>query len=126
MPAVTRFAPRGSPADYEDWVARGNEGWSFEEVLPYFRQLEADADALFGVDRASLQRHACTVAVRRGLTIIAGGPGTGKTSLQRWWLCQLAPHPAVQIAVLDGKVFDPADGDYGLLLSRCFAAAGGS
>ena len=58
-----------------------------------------------------------------GVTI-AGVPGTGKTSLQRWWLCQLAPHPAVQTAVLDGKVSDPADGDYGLLLPRCFAAAG--
>jgi choline dehydrogenase len=41
---VTRFAPRGSPADYEDWVARGNVGWGFEDVLPYFRRLEADAD----------------------------------------------------------------------------------
>ena len=58
-----------------------------------------------------------------GITV-AGVPGTGKTSLQRWWLCQLAPHPAVQIAVLDGKVSDPADGDYGPLLARCFAAAG--
>jgi S-DNA-T family DNA segregation ATPase FtsK/SpoIIIE len=58
-----------------------------------------------------------------GVTV-AGVPGTGKTSLQRWWLCQLAPHPAVQVAVLDGKVSDPADGDYGLLLDRCFAAAG--
>jgi S-DNA-T family DNA segregation ATPase FtsK/SpoIIIE len=58
-----------------------------------------------------------------GVTV-AGVPGTGKTSLQRWWLCQLAPHPAVQIAVLDGKVSDPQDGDYGLLLPRCFAAAG--
>jgi S-DNA-T family DNA segregation ATPase FtsK/SpoIIIE len=55
---------------------------------------------------------------------VAGVPGTGKTSLQRWWLCQLAPHPAVQIAVLDGKVSNPDDGDYGLLLPRCFAAAG--
>jgi S-DNA-T family DNA segregation ATPase FtsK/SpoIIIE len=58
-----------------------------------------------------------------GVTV-AGVPGTGKTSLQRWWLCQLAPHPAVQIAVLDGKVSDSIDGDYGLLLPRCFAAAG--
>jgi S-DNA-T family DNA segregation ATPase FtsK/SpoIIIE len=58
-----------------------------------------------------------------GITI-AGVPGTGKTSLQRWWLCQLAPHPAVQLAVLDGKVSDPQDGDYGLLLPRCFADAG--
>jgi S-DNA-T family DNA segregation ATPase FtsK/SpoIIIE len=58
-----------------------------------------------------------------GITI-AGVPGTGKTSLQRWWLCQLAVHPAVQIAVLDGKVSDAADGDYGLLGPRCFATAG--
>jgi DNA segregation ATPase FtsK/SpoIIIE, S-DNA-T family len=58
-----------------------------------------------------------------GITV-AGVPGTGKTSLQRWWLCQLAPHPAVQIAVLDGKVSDPKDGDYGQLLGRCFAATG--
>jgi S-DNA-T family DNA segregation ATPase FtsK/SpoIIIE len=58
-----------------------------------------------------------------GITV-AGVPGTGKTSLQRWWLCQLAPHPAVQIAVFDGKVSDPRDGDYGLLLPRCVAAAG--
>jgi choline dehydrogenase-like flavoprotein len=41
---VTRFAPRGSPADYDDWAARGNPGWGFEDVLPYFRRLEADAD----------------------------------------------------------------------------------
>lgn len=58
-----------------------------------------------------------------GVTV-AGVPGTGKTSLQRWWLSQLAPHPAVQVAVLDGKVADPMDGDYGQLLSRCFSAAG--
>ena len=58
-----------------------------------------------------------------GVTV-AGVPGTGKTSLQRWWLCQLAPDPAVQVAVLDGKVSDAADGDYGLLADRCFAMAG--
>jgi S-DNA-T family DNA segregation ATPase FtsK/SpoIIIE len=58
-----------------------------------------------------------------GVTI-AGVPGTGKTSLQRWWFCQLAPHPAAQIAVLDGKVYDPGDGDYGLLAPRCFAMTG--
>ena len=68
-------------------------------------------------------RSACRWPTCPGITV-AGVPGTGKTSLQRWWLCQLAPHPAVQIAVLDGKVSDPADGDYGLLLPRCFAAAG--
>jgi choline dehydrogenase-like flavoprotein len=41
---VTRFAVRGSPADYDEWEALGNPGWSFEDVLPHFRQLEEDAD----------------------------------------------------------------------------------
>lgn len=58
-----------------------------------------------------------------GITV-AGVPGAGKTSLMRWWLCQLFPHPAVKIAVLDGKVADPVDGDYGPMLDRCAAAAG--
>jgi choline dehydrogenase len=31
---------RGSPADYDGWRQLGNEGWSFAEVLPYFRRLE--------------------------------------------------------------------------------------
>jgi S-DNA-T family DNA segregation ATPase FtsK/SpoIIIE len=68
--------------------------------------------------------HVCLPLANLSGVTIAGVPGTGKTSLQRWWLCQLAPHPAVQIAVLDGKVSDPQDGDYGLLLARCFAASG--
>lgn len=41
---VTRFALRGSPADYEEWAALGNAGWGFEDVLPYFMRLESDAD----------------------------------------------------------------------------------
>jgi choline dehydrogenase len=38
------FALRGSPNDYDEWAARGNAGWSFAEVLPFFRQLENDCD----------------------------------------------------------------------------------
>jgi choline dehydrogenase len=46
---VTRFTPRGSPADYDEWAALGNEGWGFEDVLPYFKRLETDVD--FGDER---------------------------------------------------------------------------
>src|SRR6266536_1383074 len=38
------FALRGAPADYDQWAQLGNPGWSFEEVLPFFCRLEADAD----------------------------------------------------------------------------------
>jgi len=42
--SVTRFTPRGSPADYDEWAARGNKGWAFDDVLPYFKRLETDTD----------------------------------------------------------------------------------
>ena len=31
---------RGQPRDFDDWAAAGNPGWSYEDVLPYFRRLE--------------------------------------------------------------------------------------
>ncbi len=31
---------RGQPEDYDEWAALGNDGWSFRDVLPYFRKLE--------------------------------------------------------------------------------------
>ena len=36
---------RGQAADYNSWAQRGNPGWSYEEVLPYFKKAEhADAN----------------------------------------------------------------------------------
>ncbi len=31
---------RGHPGDYDNWAARGANGWSYEDVLPYFRKIE--------------------------------------------------------------------------------------
>jgi choline dehydrogenase len=42
---------RGQSADYDHWRQLGNSGWSFENVLPYFRRAEDQArgaDALHG------------------------------------------------------------------------------
>lgn len=35
---------RGSPADYDQWAQAGNRGWSFDDVLPYFKRAEGHAD----------------------------------------------------------------------------------
>lgn len=31
---------RGHARDYDDWAAQGNPGWSFQDVLPYFKRSE--------------------------------------------------------------------------------------
>jgi choline dehydrogenase len=44
---------RGQREDYDRWAALGNRGWSFDEVLPYFRRSEGNergADAFHGAD----------------------------------------------------------------------------
>lgn len=45
---------RGNQKDYDGWAAAGNPGWSWDEVLPYFRKSENNqtfrSDPLHGTD----------------------------------------------------------------------------
>ena len=44
---------RGHPSDYDDWAAGGCRGWSWADVLPYFKRAEANErlrDAWHGTD----------------------------------------------------------------------------
>ena len=43
---------RGHARDYDDWAALGCEGWSYQEVLPYFRKSEHYQPELAAADRA--------------------------------------------------------------------------
>ncbi len=43
---------RGNRADYDEWAAGGADGWSYDEVLPYFKRSEDNErgeDAFHGV-----------------------------------------------------------------------------
>lgn len=39
-----QMANRGAPTDYNEWEARGAAGWSWNDVLPYFKKVERDLD----------------------------------------------------------------------------------
>ena len=44
---------RGDPGDYDSWAEWGNDRWSFEKSLPFFRKLETDtnySDDFHGTD----------------------------------------------------------------------------
>lgn len=38
------IAQRASVADFEEWVAAGNDEWSYEQVLPFYKRVETDKD----------------------------------------------------------------------------------
>lgn len=38
------WAPRGLPADYDNWTTYGVEGWGYQDLLPFFKKLERDLD----------------------------------------------------------------------------------
>ncbi|MGC1523949.1 MAG: GMC family oxidoreductase N-terminal domain-containing protein [Steroidobacteraceae bacterium] len=40
---------RGNPRDYDEWAAAGAAGWSYREVLPYFRKSEHNENFATGV-----------------------------------------------------------------------------
>jgi 5-(hydroxymethyl)furfural/furfural oxidase len=39
-----QMANRGAPTDYAEWVARGADGWGWDDVLPFFKKVERDLD----------------------------------------------------------------------------------
>ena len=44
---------RGQPADYDHWRQLGNAGWSYDDVLPYFKKAERNErlhDSFHGAD----------------------------------------------------------------------------
>ena len=67
---------RGNPLDYEQWAELGAKGWSYAEVLPYFRKSEtydggADAyrggEGPLGVHRATMVNRLFEVFIEAGV-----------------------------------------------------------
>lgn len=73
---------RGNAKNYDDWAAEGNQGWSFDDVLPSFKRLESwegGGDDLRGADgpvKVTRQRDLtpATVEFMEALSDTAGVP----------------------------------------------------
>ena len=57
---------RGQAEDFDHWRQLGNAGWSFDDVLPYFRRAE---DKVRGAERAARHRRAARGGRRARTTI---------------------------------------------------------
>lgn len=42
-----RLSARGNAKTYDDWAAGGAEGWSYEDVFPYFLKMENNENPEF-------------------------------------------------------------------------------
>lgn len=85
---------RGSAADYDGWAAQGNPGWSFGDLLPFFRRAETDpvGGSLHGtngpvpVSRASMNELSpldvafASVGERHGFPFVADLNGAAQQS----------------------------------------------
>ena len=52
----------GNRADYDHWASLGNYGWSYADVLPFFRK--AEDNRIRGLDRGYVTRHVPQVTLR--------------------------------------------------------------
>ncbi|KLU20892.1 choline dehydrogenase [Caballeronia mineralivorans PML1(12)] len=59
---------RGAPRDFDDWAAAGNSGWSYRDVLPYFRKLETHEAGNTAMHGASGPIH--VTSMKRGIHAI--------------------------------------------------------
>ncbi len=102
---------RGHPADYDRWAAMGLAGWSYAEVLPYFRRQESwegVADAFRGADGPLATRFCrlpdplgeafLAAAAEAGLPITEDYNGAANEGVGRW-----------QMTVRDGRRCSAAD-----------------
>ncbi|XP_059055557.1 ecdysone oxidase-like [Achroia grisella] len=50
------FYVRGNPADYDDWAARGNTGWNWDNITYYYKKMERLEDDIIQKNSAARGR----------------------------------------------------------------------
>jgi choline dehydrogenase len=73
---------RGHPDDYDRWAAEGNPGWSWNDVLPYFRKLESNERGESALHGATGPLKASDIAKKHEL-IEAIAAGAGELGIPR-------------------------------------------
>jgi choline dehydrogenase-like flavoprotein len=102
---------RGHPDDYDRWAASGLPGWSYVEVLPYFRRQECwegGADAFRGGD-GPLHTRASRYADPLTEAVIEAGAQAGHPHVQDYNGAQQHGLGLLQFTIRDGRRCSSAD-----------------
>ena len=94
---------RGDPADYDRWAQKGARGWSFADVLPYFKRVESwqDGESEYRGDFRQYRRAVGQDQgpdVHRLARVRAHGRPAGHRRLQRQLGGGLRPQPSIRSA----------------------------
>ena len=68
---------RGQASDYDSWAALGNRGWSYREVLPYFRRSETNENGADDFRGGEGPLHVSNVRTMHPLAQLFIGAGQG-------------------------------------------------
>lgn len=102
---------RGCPADYDRWAAMGLPGWSFAEVLPYFRRQESwegGADDYRGAD-GPLSTRLCRLPDALGEAFLAAARDAGHPLTEDYNGAVHEGFGRWQMTVRDGRRCSAAD-----------------
>jgi len=115
---------RGNKADYNEWASLGNDGWSYQDVLPYFKKIERNEsgkemdEGYHGFDGELTVTHAKKFKTPYGEAFIDAAVQSGMSANKDYNGTEQNGVGLFQFTIKNGKRHSAADAFLKPILSR--------